>query len=419
MNLPNQNINTYNTPTSNMSEETPLKTDKQLYTTGFLQQYSDQLIHRFINLLAIAVGATVDQLGFLNASRILSINLFQLIFGRLADQYGKRVLIVAGRALNGLALLAILSVDTPSHVITLVIAASIATSMAIPSWNSLIGDYTTDTRRGEIIAQVNSIAYLGGLTAMITAFLISISDTVATTRNSYTPIMILAAVTSLLGAATALMLKEKPPAKIKNKLNITEMFVDGPLKRFLSLTFIYTLGSSIAMPLFPFIIAQKLRLTVWQVAVTSITNTLIGSISQLYIGPILDKIGRRQVLAFSRMVMASSCLVYPFATHWTHIALVEAISGLGIASWLSSQNTYIIDIAPRRLRATYLASSMAAIGVATFIGSNLGGQIVQNILGGDLAAVQTGLFVAGILRLVLGLTYMTVPETRKNEKMLP
>ncbi|MCB2171240.1 hypothetical protein KQH65_00720, partial [archaeon] len=107
-----------------------------------------------------------------------------------------------------------------------------------------------------------------------------------------------------------------------------------------------------------------------------------------------------------------SCLIYPFATHWTHIAFVEALSGLGIASWLSSQSTYIIDIAPQRLRATYLASSMAAIGVATFIGSNLGGQIVQNILGGELAAVQTGLIAAGILRLILGLAYMTVPETR-------
>ena len=166
------------------------------------------------------------------------------------------------------------------------------------------------------------------------------------------------------------------------------------------------------MPLFPYIISEKLHLTVWQVALTSITNTLIGAISQQKVGPILDKVGRRQVLTFSRMIMAGSCLIYPFATHWTHIAFVEALSGLGIASWLSSQSTYIIDIAPQRLRATYLASSMAAIGVATFIGSNLGGQIVQNILGGELAAVQTGLIAAGILRLILGLAYMTVPETR-------
>lgn len=395
-----------------MSQPQPLKPNKPLKATAFLQQYSDQLIQRYINLLAIATGATVDQLGYLNATRILSINLFQLLFGGIADRIGKKPLIITGRTLNTAALLAILYVEAPSMVINLVILASIATSMAIPSWNSLLGDYTTNTRRGETIAKINSIAYIGGLTAMTTAFLISIRDTTATTRQSYTPIIILAAAASLLGAATALLLKEKPAIQTKQPLNLTKILQDKPLTRFLLLTFLYTLGSSIAMPLFPYILTEKLHLTVWQVALTSITNTLIGAISQQKIGPILDRVGRRQVLTLSRMIMAGSCLIYPFATHWTHIAFVEALSGLGIASWLSSQSTYIIDIAPQRLRATYLASSMAAIGVATFIGSNLGGQIVQNILGGELAAVQTGLIAAGILRLILGLAYMTVPETR-------
>jgi len=395
-----------------MSQPQPLKPNKPLKATAFLQQYSDQLIQRYINLLAIATGATVDQLGFLNATRILSINLFQLLFGGIADRIGKKPLIITGRTLNTAALLAILYVEAPSMVINLVILASIATSMAIPSWNSLLGDYTTDTRRGETIAKINSIAYIGGLTAMITAFLISIRDTTATTRHSYTPIIVLAATASLLGAATALLLKEKPAIQTKQPLNITQILQDKPLTQFLLLTFLYTLGSSIAMPLFPYILTEKLHLTVWQVALTSITNTLIGAISQQKVGPILDRVGRRQVLTLSRMIMAGSCLIYPFATNWTHIAFVEALSGLGIASWLSSQSTYIIDIAPQRLRATYLASSMAAIGVATFIGSNLGGQIVQNILGGELAAVQTGLIAAGILRLILGLAYMTVPETR-------
>ena len=58
-----------------MTEE-PLETDRTLYATGFLQNYGDQLFKRFINLLAIAVGATVDQLGTLNATGMLASNLF-------------------------------------------------------------------------------------------------------------------------------------------------------------------------------------------------------------------------------------------------------------------------------------------------------------------------------------------------------
>ncbi len=393
-----------------MTEE-PLKTDRTLYATGFLQNFSDELIKRFINLLAIAVGATVDQLGTLNATRMLASNLFQVLFGRLADRYGKKRLIAIGRILNGLTLAAILLVDTPGWVVSLVIAASIFTSMAIPSWNSLLGDYTTESRRGEVIGRVNSVSYIGGLIAMITAFLISVNQSGPITRASYTPVMVLASSASLIAGVTSLFLKEQE-TKAGETLDLKEVLNNPDLKRFLVLVFIYSVGSSVGMPLFPYIMAAKLQLSVWQVAVTSITNMLAAVLSQRYVGKLLDRLGRKRILAFSRMAMASSCLVYPIATSWVHIAAVEAISGLAISSWLSAQSTYMIDLAPRKLRATFLASSMAAIGVATFIGSNIGGQLVQNVLGGNLAAVETGLYIAGALRLVLGLLFLTIKEKR-------
>ncbi len=393
-----------------MTEE-PLKTDKTLYATGFLQNFGDQLIQRFINLLAIAVGATVEQLGTLNATRMLASNLFQVLFGRIADRYGKRKLIAAGRILNGLTLAAVLLADTPGWVVSLVIAASIFTSMAIPSWNGLLGDYTTESRRGEIIGKVNSVSYIGGLVAMVTAFLISVNQSGPITRASYTPVMALASAASILAGITSLFLKEHEPRGGED-MNLSEVLSNPDLKRFLCLIFIYHIGSSIAMPLFPYIMAAKLKLSVWQVAVTSITNMMAAVLSQPYVGKLLDRLGRKRILAFSRMAMASSCLIYPVASSWVHIAAVEAISGLAISSWLSAQSTYMIDIAPRKLRATYLASSMAVIGVATFIGSNLGGQLVQNVLGGSLAAVETGLYIGGALRLVLGVLFLTINEKR-------
>ena len=393
-----------------MTEET-LKTDRTLYATGFLQNFGDQLIQRFINILAIAVGATVEQLGTLNATRMLASNLFQVLFGRIADRHGKRKLIAAGRILNGLTLAAILIADTPGWVVSLVIAASIFTSMAIPSWNGLLGDYTTESRRGEVIGKVNSVSYIGGLVAMVTAFLISVNQSGPITRVSYTPVMVLASAASILAGITSLFLKEHEP-RGGEAMNLAEVLSNPDLKRFLCLIFIYHVGSSIAMPLFPYIMAAKLKLSVWQVAVTSITNMMAAVLSQPYVGKLLDRLGRKRILAFSRMAMASSCLIYPVASSWVHIAAVEAISGLAISSWLSAQSTYMIDIAPRKLRATYLASSMAVIGVATFIGSNLGGQLVQNVLGGSLAAVETGLYIGGALRLLLGVLFLTINEKR-------
>ena len=51
----------------------------------------------------------------------------------------------------------------------------------------------------------------------------------------------------------------------------------------------------------------------------------------------------------------------------------EILLGVGMGSWMSSGPTYIIDLAPVEMRATYLAANKAAFGLSSFIGNLLGG----------------------------------------------
>jgi len=81
-----------------------------------------------------------------------------------------------------------------------------------------------------------------------------------------------------------------------------------------------------------------------------------------------------------------------------------------MAAWQSSESTYVIDLAPGDLRATYLASSTAAFGVASFIGSNLGGTVVDTFFNG-MAGLNQGLFISSALRLFAGLAYLTMTES--------
>jgi MFS family permease len=83
------------------AREESLKISRPLVLTGGFQVFADQLYNRFIQLLAIAVGATVDQLGILNAVKSVASNILQVFFGRMADRFGKRRFIAAGRFLNG------------------------------------------------------------------------------------------------------------------------------------------------------------------------------------------------------------------------------------------------------------------------------------------------------------------------------
>jgi MFS family permease len=80
----------------------------------------------------------------------------------------------------------------------------------------------------------------------------------------------------------------------------------------------------------------------------------------------------------------------------------------------------VIDLAPPRLRATYLAASMTAVGVSTFIGSSVTGAIAQPyIAAAGYAGISAGLLVAGALRFTLGLLFLTAHESRPETTQQP
>ncbi len=391
-------------------EEEPLKTTPALMATGFTMMFSDSLNNRFNNLLVAASGATVNQMGFLQGAKSLSGNLLQLVFGRLIDRYGKKRFIAAGRILNAGAIAALLLFDAPEPLIWLVILSSFFYSMTRPSWSSLLGDYTTERTRGVTIGLINSVSQMGSFFAMIIAFAISITDQGETTIESFSLVLILAAATSLLSGVFVLFTKEKPPKGASQSFELNRLIKDPRLTRYLLLNFVYGMGMSFAWPLFPLVITHRLRMKVWQISTLSLTSSLVSTLTQKRLGAFMDRIGRKPIIVLSRVSMAVAPVAYAVATQWWHIALAELFLGVGMAAWMSSESTYVIDLAPGDLRATYLASSTTAFGVACFIGSNVSGYVIDAYFGG-LEGLSTGLFFSAALRVVFGLAYLKAYES--------
>jgi MFS family permease len=394
-------------------EEKPLKTNRILMATGFAQLFSDSLNNRFNNLLVAAAGATVHQMGFLQGAKSLSSNLLQLLFGRLADRYGKKKFIAAGRILNAGAIAALLLYQTPEPLIWLVILSSFFNSMSLPTWNSLLGDYTTDSTRGKTIGLINSISQLGSFVAMIIAFTLTINQQGDTTPDSYRIVFMLSAATSLISGVMVLFTTEKPPKSTHNKLQLSRLTQDPRLRKYLTLNFLYGIAMSFAWPFFPLVITHRLNMKIWQISSLSLASALMNTLTQRRMGGFMDRIGRRPIVVFSRVLMAVAPLAYALASQWWHIAIAELFLGIGMAAWQSSESTYIIDLAPGDLRATYLASSTAAFGLASFIGSNLGGAIVDGFFNG-MEGLNMGLYISSVLRLAAGLAFLTMTESMKK-----
>jgi MFS family permease len=394
----------------------PLETNNTLVGTGFIRMFGDSLNNRYNNLLVSIAGATVNQMGFLQGGKSLFGNLTQLLFGQLADRYGKKRFIAIGQFLNAAAILALIFYETPDWLILWVLVSSFATSMTRPGWSSLLGDYTNDRNRGEVIGKINSFAQMGSFVAMLVAFAISFNQVGETTRDSFTTVLAIAALASFIGGVLVLFVNEKPPQGVRLQLDLKRLFSDPRLTRYLALNFIYGMGMSTAWPLFPYVITDKLHMTVWQVATLSLSSSAVSTLAQRRLGGFMDRVGRRPVIVMSRMMMAIAPIAYAFATQWYHITIAELFLGVGMAAWMSSESTYVIDLAPGDLRATYLASSTTAFGIATFIGSNLGGYVVDNFLSSTgFTGISQGLLISAALRIVFGFAYSLAYETRETE----
>jgi MFS transporter, DHA1 family, multidrug resistance protein len=395
-------------------EEEHLEESKVLYLAGASQSIPDTIIDRFTGTIAVAVGANVAESGLINGGRPLALTLPQVIFGGFADQLGKRKIIIAGRVLSGLLLAVLAFVGTPFWLLVLVLAVSVAIAMAQPAWGSLVADYAGELRRGTIIGRINSVAQIGGLSAMVIALLLTLNQTGPMNMASFTPLLLFASASSFASAILISHTEEKASIGEKRRsLDFGSLFGDKDLRRFLIISFVFGFGAATASPFFSYITVGKLHMTVWQIAATATANLACNVVGQRVFGRIMDKVGRRPVIVFSRVGMAASTLVYALATDWVQIVAIEAFVGIELAAWACGQSTYIIDIAPNRLRATYLAASVTATGVSNFLGSYIMGLATKGFIAStDYAAISLALLFTAVLRFSFGFLFLTVRESK-------
>jgi MFS family permease len=398
------------------AEEEHLKESRALYIAGVSQSIPDTIIDRFTSTMAVAVGSNVAESGLINGGRQLALTLPHVIFGGFADRFGKRKIIITGRVLCGFSFVFLALVDSPLWLLTMIVAVSFSIAIAQPAWGSLVGDYAGEMRRGTIIGRINSVAQIGGLAAMFTALLITLGQIGPMSLASFTPLMLLAAASSFASAFLISLTQENPPSSDSRRgFYFSSLLGDRDLRRFLLASFAFGFGAATASPFFSFMTVGKLGMSVWQIATTAVANLACNVVGQRVFGRIIDRVGRRPVIIFSRVGMAASTVVYAIATSWLHIVAVEALVGVFLAAWTCGQSTYIIDIAPPRLRATYLAASTTSVGISNFLGSYIMGTISKGFIAStDYAAISAALLFTAFLRFTLGFGFLGVKESKRQ-----
>lgn len=371
---------------------------------GAFAAMSDNLSNPFLGLYALSLGASISQIGMLNAFPTLLGNILQLPYGILAGRISNRkALIAIGSLWNRCSWLLIaflpFLVKLEWGVSILIVLATlrvVGATLGVPAWIAIQAEIVPKPIRGRHYANRNIIMNIVALAAVLFA------GKILTLRYpvNYRILFVLAWITGLVSLWAFLQIKvQQAPQSTRTSAAQRE-------KRGFSLRhnkdfayyclafFVWSLGVNLISPLTPVYFIQVLNGTeaLWAYVQSA---AIIGTIlCQRYWGRLTDVFGQKNIMVKAGLGAA----MVPF---WWFIA-PNPLFGLAVQFWggimwgghnLAAFNL-LLEVTPDSSRSLYVGVYNALIGLATAGGQLLGGYMAE------LMGMRSVFFISFVGRLI-------------------
>ncbi len=170
------------------------------------------------------------------------------------------------------------------------------------------------------------------------------------------------------------------------------------------------LASTMLGPFLPVFLYKKLGISVGAVSILYFVSGILGTITVLLMGWLVDRVGRRKVFAFGSSSAAIIPAALSKATTFGQVFPIITVSGVMDSASRASQTTIIADQVEESKRST-------AYGVSRIVGNSA--WIVAPIMGGAILANQGNFQNLFIISSLLGLVALIlfvalVPESRRT-----
>jgi MFS transporter, DHA1 family, multidrug resistance protein len=166
------------------------------------------------------------------------------------------------------------------------------------------------------------------------------------------------------------------------------------------------LALNILMPSMPGL-AAALNASRSEVQLTLSLFLASQAISQLFIGGLADRFGRRPVLLGSLVLYVLACLAATFATSILLLIAARIVQAAGSTAGLALSRTIVRDLAPRDAAASMIGYVTMGMVIAPLMAPAIGG-LIDDTLGWRMIFVFS--LVVGVLGTIL--TFLKLPETR-------
>ena len=339
----------------------------------------------YVPYLAIQLGATPAELGWLQAFTNLFPTVMQVPWGKLSDFMGRRIpfLIVGGVMSFALYFFMVGAINAWQLIIIVAIQMFIG-SMMIPTWSALVGDVTTVRNRGSVMGRFFAVSSLASLIGTLFAGAV-IPDSGTTVQRFAIPFF-LAGASGIVGSVVLYEIYEvkkrmyaSPKTLFKFSLRsfifISDLTENRYFRNLVVLNTTFNFIMSIIWPILYLTYVRVLNVSAFEIGIITVISVGATLFFQTKVGKLLDLIGPMPQILISRFAFISVPIVYALATEVWHIYILNAALGFASAMANVAFFAYILDVAPDEKKGEYFAVYNTMIGIATFIGSVIGGYL--------------------------------------------
>lgn len=348
----------------------------ELYGYHAVSSFSNDTAMPYLGYFAVRLGASFEQIAWLQSLMNLLPNALQFFWGWISDTRLVRTYwIIGGSVIASFALFMLSTVQNPDEMIILVIAYSVALSIITPTWSALQGDWMTPSKRGSTLGKFHLIGGLMGLVGSLIA-IYSVYINEADTPDSFRPLFIISAAATFIGGLILVRVPYRDPTKIPDLIltDSVKKEYSNTFQSYVRIQSFYTLNMSLIWPLFAIILIKVLEVD----NIILVIFSLIGAISEMVFQPIMgrlvDKVGPLPVLIMSRIGFSILPFLYAFFPDIKVMILLQIlIFGPCYSAFLITSNAMVLDLAPNKERAAYFSYYNTRVGISTFIGALAGG----------------------------------------------
>ncbi len=366
--------------------------------SSFLYFGSFYLLLPTIPQFVADLGGTTSQIGVVVGIFTMSSVVLRPYFGKLADKYGRKKMMLFGSGLFALLFAIYSQVQEIVPLYLLRVFHGIAHGSYLAAVFAYVADLAPLKRRGEVmgvygVANVVAMALFPAWGSMIIA-----------STHDFSRLFLFSTITAGAAFLTVFFVDEiKPEENQKQTISVWTV-ARQPAVLVASLTFFTAATVYGAVITFLPVYAPKQGLT--NIGIFFTTYAIFTLISRVIAGKLSDRYGRRKVILPFLILLTIATFLLPFLQSLYLLVLIGACFGLGFGAFMPALNAFVVDSTLPHERASALAffTAFMDVGITT-------GAVILGIVG-EYWGYATMYGVGGIvvsLGFILFATYSTEP----------